>query len=300
MSTENETLWLHFKYCMFIAAVAIILIACEKWSSSKDFTTYLSNAATMTSLFLGIIAILYSFISNDSLSKGLGSISTVADQVKEVRLEISKFVDLTKSANETAATSSEHVQKASSSISSSLGTLDSTLRELSIQNETLRGLLGNLPTRFDQLEAKVGDVTKAIGEKPQQAQPPISTAEISTVAVSRFLARATLHQNLLAHACVLAAQSQKPLPIAAFCKAVELDAPLGLNGFLNCMNAIQLCWRKAIEGQDKVYTVSSVHPDLAGQSRSYYENYIGETYADRPDEKEKWLNRLHALEALFA
>ena len=37
----------------------------------------------MTSLVLALVAIFYSFIANDGLSKSLGNISAVANEVKE-------------------------------------------------------------------------------------------------------------------------------------------------------------------------------------------------------------------------
>lgn len=299
MGNERENLALHFKYFAFIAVSVVIIVATERWSSSKEFTTYLSNAATMTSLFLGVVAILYSFIANDGMARSLGSISTVADEVRDVRHEIAAFVDLTKESTQTAATSNAQVREASTSISTSFESLNATLQELSVQNETLRGLLGSLPTRFDQLETRVGDVAKAIGEKPQQAQSPISASEISSHAVNRFLERASLYQNLLSYACVLAAESKKPISIPDFCIAVDSNAPNGFQGFLNCMNAIQLCWRKAVEGQDRTFVISSVHPDLMTRSKTYYVKYVNETYADKPEERAKWMERLQSVEAMY-
>lgn len=299
MVNERDNLALHFKYFAFIAISVVILVVTERWSSSKEFTTYLSNAATMTSLFLGIVAILYSFISNDGMARSLGSISTVADEVKNVRHEIATFVDLTKDSTQTAAESNAQVREASASVSTSIESLNATLKEFSSQNQNLRELLGNLPSRFDQLETKVDDVAKAIGEKPQEAQPPISANEISTQAVAAFLARASLNHNLLAYACVLAMQKKKPLSIPSFCKAIDSNGPFGYQGFLACMNAVQLCWRKAVEGQDKTFTISSVHPDLITQSQTYFLKYVNETFSDRQAEREKWMAKLQGVEAMF-
>jgi hypothetical protein len=279
--------------------MVIIAIATERWSTSKEFTIYLSNAATMTSLFLGIVAILYSFVSNDGMSRSLGSITTVASEVRDARHEIENFVGLTKEA--TAATSSNNalVLGASTTISSSIAALDDTLRALSGQNETLKGLVASLPSRIDQLETKVGDVAKAIGEKPQQPQGPISSIDISTRAIERFLARSTLNQNLLTYACVCALTMKKPLSIQTFCKAVEWDAPSAFQGFMNCMSAVQLCMRKAVDGQEKTYTISAVHPDLISGTRPYFMAYIQQHYSDDPDEHDKWLGRLANIDALF-
>lgn len=299
---DKDILAIHFKYCMFIAVMIVIAVATERWSSSKDFTTYLSNAATMTSLFLGVIAILYSFVSNDSMARSLGSITTVTDQVREVRGQIAEYVRLTADSTQAVQSSGSEIRDASGAISDSLGSLDETLKELSSQNQELRTLLGSLPTRFEQLETKVGDFAKAVGEKPAPAQAPapITAADIAPQIVTKFFARASLYQNLLTHACVLSYQTKSALSIPDLCNAVEFDGPNGFQGFLNCMNAVQLCWRKTVEGRDKTYLITFAHPELITQSKSYYQRYIDETYSDKPEERAKWLDKLKRVEDLFA
>ena len=300
MDKNFEKLSLHFKYCGFIAAMVVVSVVTEKWSTSKDFTTYLSNAATMTSLLLGVVAIFYSFISNDGMSRSLGSITTVSSEVREIRQEIEQFSTLTKDATRESANNTAMVQGASATLSKSLGTLSITLQQLSEQNDALKGLVSVLPTRMEQLETKFSDVAKAVGEKPQSAQLEAGPEEMAPSIVDRFLARASLHQNLLSYACVLAASSNKPLSIPQFCKAVEFDAPSSFTGFVSCMHSVQLCFRKIIEGQVKVYTISTANSTLVARSRPYFVDYIEQNYSDKPDEKALWMKKLAAVDALFS
>ncbi|HJV02748.1 MAG TPA: hypothetical protein VJ752_19590 [Burkholderiaceae bacterium] len=300
MDQNAENLSLHFKYCGFIAVMTVVAIATEKWSASKDFTAYLSNAATMTSLLLGVVAIFYSFISNDGMSRSLGSITTVSTEIRDIRGDIEQFSKLTQN----ATTESEHntvlVREASANLSESLNGLSITLRQISEQNEALKGLVSVLPTRMEQLETKFGDVAKAVGEKPQSSQSMETSEEVSPAIVERFLGRASLDQNLLSYACVLAASSKKELSILHFCKAVEVNAPTTYNSFLTCMHAVQLCLRKRVEGQEKVYTVDRINPTLVTRNRPYFVSYVEKNYAAKPEEKISWLKKLAAVEALFA
>jgi hypothetical protein len=300
MDQNFEKLSLHFKYCGFIAVMVVVAVATEKWSETKDFTTYLSNSATMTSLLLGVVAIFYSFISNDGMSRSLGSITTVSTEVREIREEIEQFSKLTQDATNKSANNSLLLGDASTALSKSLGSLSTTLQLITEQNDALKGLVSVLPTRMDQLETKVGDVAKALGEKPQSAQTAQPTETISPSIVERFLARSSLYQNLLTHACVLAATSKKPLSISTFCKAVDWDTPNSFNGFVNCMHAVRLCARKVIVGQEKTYTVFFVDPTLESSSKTGFVSYIDQNFADKPEEKALWLNKLEAVEALFA
>lgn len=300
MNVNAEVLSLHFKYCALIAVMIIIAIATERWSSSKEFTTYLSNAATMTSLLLGVVAIFYSFVSNDSMSRSLGSISTITTEIRDVRNEIGGFVDLTKQATVTSSNNTELMRDASATLTTSMASLNETLVLLSTQNETLKGLVSSLPTQIDQLDTKVDEVAKAIGEKPQQNQLAVTPTDISVRAIERFLARSSLSHNLLAHACVVAASKRKPLSIADFGTAVNWNAPNQQQGFLSCMHSIQLCSRKLVEDQTKTFMIVNVHPSLQAESRTYYLSYVNENYSNGSDEHQDWLGKLAKVEALFA
>jgi hypothetical protein len=298
MDPNKETLALHFKYCAVIAVMCFVFLATERWSDSKDFTTFLSNAATMTSLLLGVVAIFYSFISNDGMSRSLGSISTVTNEVREVRADIQMFVEQTKASTETATANNALVKGASVELSATMSSLTETLEAISLQNDTLKDLVTSLPNRIDQLENKFGDVAKAIGEKSQQLQVPISTSDIPTKAVERFLARATFQHNLLIIACVLSAKSGKQLDLAALCKSIEWNAPNNFQGFIACMHSVQLCHRTLVPEKDKLYTISSIHPELQELARSSYIYYVDTNFAAKPDDKAKWMGKLAAVEAL--
>ena len=172
--------------------------------------------------------------------------------------------------------------------------------EIATQNQTLKSLLGGLPTKLDQLESRVVDVAKVLGEKPTQLHPVATPDDIPARVITRFLARSALSQNLLAHACVLASAKNKQLVISLFCKAVGFETPSMYHGFLSCMQAMQLCSRKAIEGQERTFSITAVHPELATQTRSYYLKYLEENFANKPMERLTWITRLEAVDAMFA
>lgn len=299
MITEVEKLSLHFKYCSIMAIATIILIANDRWSGSKEFTTYLSNAATMTSLFLGVVAIFYSFISNDSMSRSLGSISTITNEVRDVRNEISEFVDLTKKASEISSVSTELVRDASVTLTTSMASLHETLVSLANQNETLRGLVSNLPTQIDQLDIKVADVAKAIGEKPQQNQTVIIPADLPRKTIEHFLSSSSLTYNLLTQACVVAADKEKILCIIDVAKAIDYPSSNNLQGFMACMHSMKLLSRDILKGKPGYYKITDIHPVIKEISRIKYLQYVESFYVTDSDERKNWLDRLEKVEALF-
>jgi hypothetical protein len=298
--SDVDRISLHFKYCALILVMIIITVATDRWTAQKDFTTYLSNAATMTSLVLGLVAIFYSYISNDGLSKSLGSIATVSADVRDSKTEIGRYVDLTKEAVTTSAANASLLKGTSEDVHAALSTLNGTLRAISDENHTLQALVASLPTRIDQLESKVGDVAKALGEKPPQPQSAASSTEISPRVVERFLARPALTYNLVTYAFVLAARTKKQLSMDALAKAVELNQASTMNGFLYAMHAVQLLSREFVEDQNRVYYVTAIHPDLDATAKKYIDDYIERNYSDKPAEKANWLRRLSNVEAVFA
>ncbi|HEY0027010.1 MAG TPA: hypothetical protein VGC35_04000 [Allosphingosinicella sp.] len=68
--------WVIFVLILAIAGLVIVTPAGE------SLTKYVSFAATVTSLFLGAIAIFYSMISNQSFSETVGSLKSSADDVQ--------------------------------------------------------------------------------------------------------------------------------------------------------------------------------------------------------------------------
>ncbi|RVT46847.1 hypothetical protein [Rubrivivax albus] len=300
MEAKFNELALHFKYWAFIALLFFVFLMTERWSASKEFTTYLSNAATMTSLLLAVVAIFYSFISNDGMSRSLGSISTVASEVREVREDIEAFAGQTKLSTETAAINNSLVRSASAELSSTMTSLSETLSAISNQNAALKDLVASLPTRIDQLETRFGDVANAISEKQQQSQVPITSADLPATAVERFLGRVTFQQHLIVVACVLAADTGKELDMSALCKVIDWNAPNQFQGFLSCMHAVQLCSRSFVQGKDKTYTIKSIHPDLQSSAKQTFVRYVESNFGEKPDERAKWLGRLAGVEALFA
>jgi hypothetical protein len=301
MTSDEEKIKLHFKYVALILVMSIILIATDRWTVQKDFTAYLSNAATMTSLLLGLVAIFYSFVSNDSLSRSLGSITTVSAEVKETKDQITRYVEVTKETADAGANSAQTLQKAAGDVAIGLINLEGTLKAISEQNQTLQSLVSNLPVRMEKLEISFVEVAKVLGEKPTLPATPVRQNDISIQVIDEFLARPSLSYNLFTYACVLAASHKKQLSIKEICKVIDIHLPSSFNGFMVAMQAIQLLNRKAVDNpdNDRIYLISNVHPYLSEKVRSYYLGYVDATFTDNIANKDLYLKKCADLEAHF-
>lgn len=296
-----EKLRIHFVYCALILTLVIIAIATDRWTLQPKFTEFLSNAATMTSLVLGLVAIFYSFVANDGLSKSLGGIGAVSEEVRATREQITQQVAQSGQTTKSTERSAGLIEKASSDISANLTTLSATLAAIKDHTEALHGSLGGLPTRIDQLETKLLDATKSLGTKAVAAPAPLIRSQGADAAlVKRFLEISALASNLLTYACVLAERKKKDLDLAEFCTAIDSKLDSWLSGFLSCMAALQLVVTSEKAGQFRHYEVSGVHPILVETTREYFVSYIQRIYKDKkPETYERWLAALNNVEKLF-
>jgi hypothetical protein len=294
-----ERIRIHFVYVVVILTTTIVIVATDRWSGKANFTEYLSNVATMTSLLLGLVAIFYSFVANDGLSRSLGSISTVSDEVRSSKEQIAKYVEVTSESAKTATENAHLLQSVSADVSRTLASLGETLRVVSDESHNLQALVSSLPPKLDQLETKVGDVAKALGTKEHVAAPSGGKSLVSDAMIDHFLARASLAENLVVYACILAAKSEKPLSTKAFSEAIGLNVTVHLAGFLSCMDSLQLLSAERTSGPGAVFEIRDVSRSLVKKTRSYFVDYVAKEFADDEPEKAKWMSRLQRVDDLM-
>ncbi|MDE2294410.1 MAG: hypothetical protein KGL36_03015 [Gammaproteobacteria bacterium] len=300
MTTETEKLRIHFIYSVAILLSLLILVATDRWTNEPNFTAYLTNAATMTSLVLALVAIIYSFIANDGLSKSLGNISIVSEDVKQSKEQISKYLDLTTSSAELARDNANAMHAFSSDVNSTLQALDTALKAVASRTDALSGAITAIPTRLDQLENNVMVAAKLFGEKAQVPPRTGALEGIGTEAAQQFLEVSSLTANLLSYACVLANKTSKILSIEAFCEAADSNIPQWFSGYLTCMHAADLITVDRIKNaRYREFTVTMVHPVLEQRAKSYFVDYVKRTFRDQKDQSDTWLARLTKVEHLF-
>ena len=149
---NNRTILIHFSYWLLILVLLLIAVITEKWSQSAGFTTYLSNAATLTSLVLGLVAIFYSFISNDSLSKGLGGISEASREITDSKGQIAGYLRETETINRSVVSSRGSIEQARKELSEDLNELKSLLQGVREESRELGGIVSSIPPRLEKVE----------------------------------------------------------------------------------------------------------------------------------------------------
>lgn len=128
---------LHYRYWLLILGLFILFLTTEKWSDSQQFTTYLANAATLTSLMLGLSAIFYSYISNESLSVSLGMVSSISKSIREVENNAISTLEESKTSNRSLKSTTTDLSEAARSLGSTLTDLRDLADSLNATSSSL-------------------------------------------------------------------------------------------------------------------------------------------------------------------
>lgn len=289
-------LQIHAMYLITGLVIAIIFLATGMWTPQPKFTEYLSNAATFVSVVLGLVAIFYSFVSNDSLSKSLGSITNVTEQIGQTREQMAAYVERTSDITKTASEGSTIMRAASTDMKESFTQLNNILETVQSQTNEFKQMLGQLPERFDKLETAI-QLQKETGVKKQ---PHISTSTaIPDDIVRNFINRSSVVTNLLCYGLVLAKRANKNFSLEEFCNAIEFRAITQVLGILITVDAVEIIDTTSTETKN-CFEISYLHPVLNDLIQQYIKQYVAEQFATSPDRLEFWNRRIAAVEAIYA
>ncbi|GER16999.1 hypothetical protein [Variovorax boronicumulans] len=131
-STEKEkrTMGIHFFYVVLILSLIIILLATKKWTTIERFTDYLTAAGTISSLILGTLAIIYSFISSRQQSDALGSIESSGKSIREVAVKMASVTSSAEAIQAKAESRTETMLDLVTQLKSSISSLQENTQEL--------------------------------------------------------------------------------------------------------------------------------------------------------------------------
>lgn len=295
-ASKADTARIHYLYWIGILIFSLIYISCKTFTPEPNFTEYLGNVATGISLVVGVIAIFYSFISNNSLSASLGNISSVSESLKLSESKIENVLDQSKilvgnhdKNLETMRAMSEHVQ-------SSVMTLSNTLTQISNKTDELQQTVVTVPTRLESIADLI--------EKKQQTtpSPQISQASVtfSKAQAREFNRKSSVPGNLLTYGCALAKQHNKEFSLEVFNKLIERNYPNRLAGFLDCMSAAGLIKLDEVKGKENVWNIAAIDEEIAKDVKPYFVGFLDRSWADDAERLARYRGVLQALETFFA
>ncbi|WFR77572.1 hypothetical protein P9875_17775 [Janthinobacterium rivuli] len=294
---EHEKLKLHFAYLVVILVFSMILLATGQFTPKEKFTEYLSNAATLVSVVLGLVAIFYSFISNDGLSKSLGSINNVSEQIAKTREEISIYVDRTKETGDLAESGAKLLSSATLEIKHNLSELSSAMEAIRVQTSDFGTIISEIPSKFEKLEITFQDAAKGFGVKEKSRDEHTPSAELAPALVQQVLETSSLACNLVIIACVFAFQSKKQLDLENFSKIMETKLDDLMSGYIIALNAFGAISIRYINSRN--FEIVEANKNIEKIAEKYYIEYLNSSFNDDKAEKEIWKKRLDAVKDLF-
>lgn len=295
----------NFGYITVILLVALLAVITYKFTPQPRFTEYLSNAATLASLLLALVAIIYSFISSEGVSKNLGQITSVANEVRDSRDEISKFIETAKGINGKADQGAQLFLSASEQVKNELASLGSTLQSIEQETKALEEVVKDIPSRLNTIEDKFNGIEKSLFEKhkPRRNQDNPVLQEIDASLITAFLEKSSIRHNLLAIALVLAHQAKEVLSLKKFCTAILEPRIEGPIAFLRCMDAIGLISILKVEDSEYLYRIEHINTALADQAVDYLVGFISflrmRTDAESIEISEDLDRKLSTVKSLF-
>jgi hypothetical protein len=144
-TSENGKLGLHFFYVTLILGLFIVLLITFNWTGLEGFTNYLSVAATVTSLVLGILAIIYAFASSGTINRSLSSIESSAADMGQVSKEL-------KTVLESGQSIQGRAEERTDQLHDLIGSLELGLQSLAETTKDIAGSVEAMPDRINNLQ----------------------------------------------------------------------------------------------------------------------------------------------------
>lgn len=326
----------HFFYIIIILGLFIVFLAANTWTDKSNFTEYLTNAGTMVSLVLALLAIFYAYISNDSLARSLGQITGVAgdvsaskqgiaasnenlkkslDEIGKVALEVtatrqSIAESIAKSASiaATSLANTEALDRVSKEVSASVASLGLGVKDLTNTTMTLMETVVKLPDRIDDIEKGVAGARAEIAASALSKTVSATQEAVSAVATTaeKALKRSSLTGRFFLYACVLSLSAGKKLHLEVLSETLNLGSIEYLHGYGVAANACGVIDFKAPLTKMEENVVVSVDEYIKKHARSSIVELIPIVFkdksgpgGDKESTREAFMARLASLEKLF-
>jgi ABC-type multidrug transport system fused ATPase/permease subunit len=222
----NDNTRLHYRYnlCYItsILLLAIVALLTVKWGSIPELVSLFSFGLTLTSLFLALIAIIYSMVSNISFSQHVGAL-----------------------------------QNAAASVSDSTEALAETTADLKAKVAELPGVIQRVGDRIEKSQREL--MQQVAGSAQQGQQPATPQAKPTLPLVASFVKTASLSGTAILYACQIAATKKLPMNLEDLTAKTGLVKFLYAQGFLVACSA---CGLLDYNEKDWMLNVVSLHESL--------------------------------------
>lgn len=214
----------HFFYVVVILTGALIMVATGEWTKLDGFTEYLGVAATVTSLVLGILAIIYSFVTSNSTNSFLGSVEASTRDVKSIGSELHAVLARGQDLQVRAEKRNEELHELVSNLRSAVDSLSANTTNIAGAVEVLPGKLDSLRSEFLERAARVSG--------HQAGNPANAESVLSREQLKSFISQSSIIGLTALKALCLAKSQEKAASFAKLFTSETIDSFEYAYGFL--------------------------------------------------------------------
>lgn len=244
--TKLTSTRLHFFYIVLILAGCLILMATRDWTKLEGFTDYLSVSATITSLVLGVLAIIYGFVSSNSTNSFLGSVEASAREMQNVGSQLKELLSKGQELQEKAGSRNEELHTL-------IENLRSTVDNLTTSTTNIAGAVEILPQKIDSLRNEI------LEKNTEQITPiaePDQNAGLQTAQIRQFLAVSSIIGLAALKALVEAKHRTKPADLEHIFKGEYVDSIDYAHGYLIASSCAKIVEFEFESGTKKAMKIS--------------------------------------------
>lgn len=289
---EKSTLGIHFFYVTLILIISIILLATTKWTELPKFTDYLSTAATITSLVLGLLAIIYAYISNDSLSQTTGIVSSAANEAQDATLKISSLVSTVEGLTTGTSKTNDKLAEILGELNNQLIHLDNTTNTLDKHTHLISEALPEIPKGLQKIEKRFEEFSQSVASSGSKKQEDLNDELLDKLA-EVCIANASPAGALLMHSIYLAKTNDKNFDIKSF---TDFSSPDYLWGFFMALNSVNLLDYSRVGKSGFLVTIEACSEKFSEARRKFI---LQIEKQKNEATKTKWTKALDDVEAFF-
>ncbi len=279
---------IHFFYVTLILVLTIVGLITHRWTDIPGFREYLTVGATVTSLVLGVLAIIYSFVATGQQSSVLGAVQAAATSTGGAVGKLDGFMTSARELQAEAAKRTADLHVLTQALAASVNEIRDETKALVMASGEVAGKVNLLPSQLGEIKSIIEQSGKSV-PKPAISTPP-ATEQWGAASIRAALSTSSWYGLVVIEACVRGAELHKDVSIPKLSEGLD-KADIGyLWGYLVAFSQTLLIRLATRQGLLNQFEIAWIHPALEESMKQEWDRRI----AAAPLENKALLERSRA------
>lgn len=296
---NTNSIKIHFFYVTLILTLIIVGLVTHKWTGISEFREYLNVGATVTSLVLGVLAIIYSFVSNGQQSSVLGAVEAAATTTSSSVAKLDIFMKSAQDLQNEASGRSKELHTLTEALGASVDSIKDETKALVAANREIAGKVSLLPDQIGEIRGIIEKAEKISPIGAISSSEDIKSQEVNwtRTQVEYALVLCSTYGLTTLESFVKGNEFKKDVSLAKLSEAVGDSDINYFWGFSVGVAMTRLIILGVRPGASGVFEILAVHPELKACLALEWNRRDGLT--DGTEEKARLVSyQAHALTAL--